>query len=190
MLRRMIRRVGALVMMLLASGCSATLAPMVEGGLIKHPSVATGLGLEIQTHLPARSAEGLTFGLRVSHLVQVAPYVDYDRSHWQAEVGYATVPRGFRRWVGFEAFALLGVVRGALGAPDPTPVAGTLGISLGMPIRLTPQRFGDDEILRYTWMLVPFVTAGGAFPIAPGEGQLQIGGGLAFRIHLDSTLVP
>lgn len=172
------------------SGCSATLAPAVDGSVFHNPSWRAGAAIEIQTHTPARTAEGLAFGLRVEHFVQAHPYVDYDQSRYLAEIGASWIPRGYRRYVGVEFFGLAGIARGSMGAADATPIAGVLGASFGVPIRLTEAAFGDDALLQPTFLLVPYVIMTGAYPIAPSQGQLSFGGGIGVRIHLDSTLLP
>lgn len=170
-------------------GCSLTGGPVVERGLINSPTWAAGVRVDALGHLPVRAANGLAFGVRLDHLAQAAPGATYDRSRYEALVGYSYVPRGFRRTFGFDALARVGFARGAMGGLASTPAAFSAGASFALPIRLSPSRFGADEIIRYTFMLVPQFDVGFACPIE-GTQQLQLSLGLGLRVHLDSALLP
>ncbi len=162
---------------------------MVEQSIVNSPSTSAGLGIELQTHTPFATSDGFAMGVRIDHFVQASPYVDYDRSRYLAEFGYSLIPRGYRRSIGFEVFGLLGAARGAMGASEPTRIALAGGATFALPIRLGDAAFGDNALLRPTFLLVPFLTATFAYPVAD-QFQPQIGGGIGFRIHLDSTLFP
>jgi hypothetical protein len=148
-----------------------------------------GVRIDWQTRLLNSSADGFTVGARFDHLFSVAPGTPFDGTRWEGLVGYTSVPRGYRRWHGYDLLARVGFARGALGGGVATPAAFVAGATFGFPIRLFPSDFGADEGLRGTLMLVPFVDLG--FLWAPElSRRLQLGGGLAVRIHLDSALLP
>jgi hypothetical protein len=174
----------------LLSGCSVTAGALAETSVLgPHPSTAAGLRVDWHTRRLSTSAEGLTLGLRFDHLFQLDPGTTYDRSRWEGLVGFSVVPRGYRRRVGVDLLARVGAARGALGGALPTPIALSAGATLGMPIQLNAPDFGDDEVLRFTVMLVPFADVGLLY--APDLGaQLVVGGGLGLRVHFDSALLP
>lgn len=171
-------------------GCSLTVAAVGEGGVVNSPNAAAGVRLEGVAHLPDQAGDGLAFGLRIDHFAQIAPGVTYDRSRYEAMVGWAFVPRGFHRPIGYEVFARLGGARGAMGAAESTPLALTGGLTGGLPIRISGSLFGEDEILRFTFIFVPQLDVGFAGPVEGASWQLQFGGSLGIRVHLDSTLLP
>lgn len=185
----MLRRGATLVGILSCSGCAAQMAPIGEVAFPNSTSGAAGLGIEIQTHSPFGTSDGFALGVRIDHFVQVNPYVDYDRSRYLFEAGWSSIPRGYRRRFGFEVFGLVGAGRGAMGAEEPTRIAFVGGFVTGVPIRIVEADFGDNGVLRPTIMVVPFLTGTVAYPVA-NEYQLQLGGGIGIRVHLDSTLLP
>ena len=170
-------------------GCAATASPMIEQSIVNSPATSAGLTIYIQTHTPFATSDGPAFGLRIDHFVQASPYVDYDRSRYLFEFGYSQIPRGYRRSIGWELMAMVGAARGAMGASEPTRIAFAGGAAFALPIRLGDAAFGDNALLRPTFLLVPFLNATFAYPVAE-QFQPQIGGGIGFRIHLDSTLFP
>lgn len=178
------------VLSALLSGCSVTLGALGEGTLRKaETSTAAGVRVEWQAHAPGTSADGFAFGFRLDHLFQATPAAGYDRSRWEGLLGWGVVPRGYRRNFGVDLLARVGFARGALGGAAPTPAALSVGASFALPMRLNAPRFGDDEVLRLTYMIVPFLDAGLLW--SPDLGpQFQVGGGLALRIHVDSALLP
>lgn len=171
------------------SGCAVTVGPVVERGVLNSPNSAAGVRVEAVVHPLSHAANGFAAGVRIDHLAQFNPAVTYDRSRYELLFGYSIVPRGFAERVGLDAFGTIGGERGAMGGIESTPVAFTTGIALGAPIRLTPVRYGADEVLRLTIMLVPQVDFRFAAPIE-GAYQLQLTGGLGFRVYLDSSLLP
>jgi len=170
-------------------GCAVTVAPVVERGVVNSPNSAAGVRVEAVVHPLSHAANGFAAGVRIDHLAQFSPAVTYDRSRYELLLGYSIVPRGFLDRLGLDLLGRIGGARGAMGGIASTPVAFTTGASLAVPIRLTPVRYGSDEILRLTIMLVPQLDFGIAAPIE-GAYQLQLTGGLGIRVYLDSSLLP
>ncbi|CAN5140289.1 hypothetical protein BH09MYX1_BH09MYX1_05500 [soil metagenome] len=163
----MLRRAGALLVGILScTGCALTASPIGEVSFPHGTSGAAGVGIDLQFHTPFHASDGLAFGVRMDHLIQASPYVDYDRSRYLIEVGGSWLPRGYRRHVGFEMLALAGVARGAMGAADPTGAAFSTGLVVGLPIRIGEADFGDNPLFRPTFLLVPFITTTFAYPVA------------------------
>jgi len=170
-------------------GCSVMAAAVGEGAVGTAPNAAAGVRLEAVAHCPQRAGDGWAGGLRIDHVTQFAPGVTYDRSRYELMFGLAYVPRGFRRWWGYDLFVRAGFSRGAMGGAESTPIALAAGATVGLPLRVTKSRFGEDEVLRGTVMFVPQLDVGFAGPVE-GGWQLQIGGSVGFRVYLDSTLLP
>lgn len=175
--------------------CSVTVGALGEATVGRvATTAAVGARVDWQTRRLSESGEGLTLGARLDHLAQVEPGVTYDRSRWELLGGFSVVPRGFRRTVGFDLLLRAGVARGALGGLTSTPLAFSTGLSLALPMRvvvpdLLTARFGDDEVLRWTLMVVPFVDAGFLWsPDLGPQGQFNVGA--ALRLHFDSALLP
>lgn len=165
------------------------MAAVGDGALVTAPNAAAGVRLEAITHLPQQAGDGLAFGLRIDHFAQFAPGVTYDRSRYEAMIGAAFVPRGFHRRVGYDLFARVGGARGAMGGAESTPLALTGGLTAGLPIRFSGSLFGEDEVLRFTFIFVPQLDVGFAGPVE-GGWQFQVGGSLGLRVYFDSTLLP
>jgi hypothetical protein len=161
-----------------------------EGSVINAPNAAMGPRIEGVMHLPNQAGDGLALGLRMDHFAQLAPGATYDRSRYELLFGYAYVPRGFRRSWGWEVFGRVGGARGAMGGAESTPVAFSAGATAGLPIRISPSHFGEDEVLRFTFMFVPQLDVGLAGPVESDHWQFQFGGSLGIRMHFDSTLLP
>ena len=64
------------------------------------------------------------------------------------------------------------------------------GATAGLPIRISPSLFGADEVLRFTFMMVPQIDFGVAGPVEGDHWQFQFGGGVGLRMYFDSTLLP